>query len=224
MITAETLKFLYELSQNNNRDWFEKNKPRYEKHVKKAWEQAVDSVIAEIRRFEPDIQVSARDCIMRIYRDTRFSQNKSPYKTNLAAIISRHGRKNMEYPGYYLHLEYGNLMLGGGAYFLEKEPLHRVRRAIMRQSEQFMTLVEAPEFVTHFGSIQGEKNKVLPPEFKEAATKIPLLANKQFYYMAEMDPELSIGDQLPTLAARHYHAALGVNQFLRQALYTTQDI
>jgi uncharacterized protein (TIGR02453 family) len=218
MLTPDFLQFLYELSQNNNKDWFEKNKKRYEGTVKKPFEAVVGAVIDQVEKFEPEFHLMPKDCIYRIYRDTRFSNDKTPYKTHVGAILTKGGRKNMEYPGYYLHIEYGALNLGGGGYFLEKESLHRVRTHIAQDPEAFRALVDDPAFKSRFGEIKGEVNKVLPAEFKEAAKKEPLLANKQFYFMAELDPEEVLRPDFPAFAAEYFKAALEVNNFLRKAL------
>jgi uncharacterized protein (TIGR02453 family) len=219
MITSDMLQFLYELSQNNNKDWFEKNKKRYEDTVKKPFDQTVEEIISRIERFEPEFNLIPKDCTYRIYRDTRFSNDKTPYKTHVAAVFSKGGKKNMAYPGYYLHLEYGNLMVGGGGYFLEKEPLHRIRTHIAQDPDTFRELIQAPAFKNRFGDLKGEVNKVLPPEFKETAKKEPLLAHKQFYFMAELDPELALRADFPDLVGAYFEAARPFNEFLRKAIY-----
>lgn len=218
MLNEAFLQFLYELSQNNNREWFESNKKRFETVVKKPFEATVEAVIERLRAFEPDFTATPRDCIFRIYRDTRFSKDKTPYKTHVGAILTSRGRKNMEQPGYYLHIEFGNLMMGGGAYFLEKEPLRRVRTAIAQNPEAFKALVFDKNFVEKFGELKGEKNKVLPPEFKAAAQAEPLLANKQFYFMAETDPAHAIGHDFPDFAADYFRAGKALNDFFRRAI------
>jgi uncharacterized protein (TIGR02453 family) len=218
MLSSATLQFLYDLSQNNNRDWFEKNKARYEKDVKKPLEATVGAILDRIREFEPDWRLEPKECLFRQHRDTRFSADKSPYKTNLAAVFNPGGRKNLGYPGYYFHLEYGQLMLGGGAYFLDKPALEKVRRAIARDPEGFRALVMEPGFRDKFGDLRGETNKILPPEFREAARTEPLLFNKQFYFMAELDPETAIRPGFPETAAAYFRAAKPVNDFLVRAL------
>ncbi len=218
MINTASLQFLYELSQNNNKDWFDKNKARYEADLKKPWEATVAAIIERIKAFEPDLQSTAKESIPRIYRDTRFSTNKSPYKTNVAAIINPGGKKAVDVPGYYIHLEFGNLMIGGGAYQLEKVPLQRIRTAIAQDPETFMELVQAPDFVQKFGEIKGEQNKVLPAEFKELKAKYPLIAHKQFYFMAEMDPETALRPDFPEFVADYCAASAGLVNFLRQAI------
>lgn len=218
MLQPDFLQFLYELSQNNNRDWFEKNKKRYEATVKKPFEAFIGQLIAAMREYEPTFQVGPKECIHRIYRDTRFSSDKTPYKTHVSAILTPNGKKDMHQPGYYFHLEFGQLMLGGGAYFLEKEPLAKVRTAIAQAPETFHSILQAPDFVSHFGEIKGEKNKVLQAPFKEMAQKEPLIFNKQFYFMTETDPEICLKPDFTQYVADQFRAAKDLNQFLRAAL------
>jgi uncharacterized protein (TIGR02453 family) len=217
-MSPDFLQFLYELSQNNNKDWFEKNKPRYEKTVKKPWEDTVNAIIEGVKAFEPDFKITAKDCIPRIYRDIRFSADKRPLKENTSAMLMRGGRKNMAYPGYYMSLEFGSLNLGGGAYFLEKEPLHKVRTAIAQDPEAFKNLLEGTEFTKKYVRILGEKNKVLPAEFKEAAVKEPLLFNKQFYFMVSMDPEVTLRPDFVAFVVDYFKAAHEVNLYFRKVL------
>jgi len=91
MLQSDFLQFLYELSQNNNREWFEKNKKRYEVTVKKPFEELVGELIDRLRIIEPDFQIQAKDCIHRIYRDTRFSADKTPYKSHVSAVFTPRG-------------------------------------------------------------------------------------------------------------------------------------
>lgn len=220
MITSEFLQFLYELSQNNNRDWFEKNKKRFEATVKKPFEALVGEVIGKLKTLEPGFQIQPRDCIFRIFRDTRFSADKTPYKTHMAAVFTHKGRQSFTDPGYYLHMEFGTLSIGGGAYFLDKEPLHKVRAAIAQDPDAFKELLNAPDFKSKYGEIKGDKNKVLPAEFKEAAKKEPLIANKQFYFMADMDPEICLQPDFSDFILDYFKAGKGLNDYFRQVLQT----
>lgn len=218
MLHPDVLQFLYELSQNNNKDWFNKNKARYESTVKKPFEVLVENLIGQIGKFEPAFRTTAKESIFRIYRDTRFSGDKTPYKTHLSAVFTSRGRKTMNEPGYYLQLGFGSLSLGGGAYFLDKEPLAKVRQAIAADPKAFRRLIESPAFADKYGGIQGEKNKILPPEWKEVAAAEPLLFNKQFYFMAEVDPELVTRPDAVAQIAAYFEAARPVNEFFRSAL------
>jgi len=227
MLTSDSLQFLYDLSQNNNRDWFEKNKKRYESMLKKPFEATVAAIIERVQAFEPAYgPLVPKDCIFRIYRDIRFSKDKLPYKTNVAASFNPKGIKSnadaMSYPGYYLHLEFGSLWIGGGGYFLDKEPLHKVRTAIAQDPEAFHTLLAAPDFMEKFGGLAvGETNKVMPAEFKEAAQSEPLLRNKQFYFMSEMEPEIALRADFPDFIAGYFRAGKPLNDWLRRVVFNT---
>lgn len=218
MIQSDFLQFLYDLNQNNNKDWFEKNKKRYENAVKKPFEQLIGAVIERIRSFEPTFQIQPKDCLFRIYRDTRFSADKTPYKTHVAAVFTPKGRQSLHFPGYYMQIEFGNLMLGGGAYFLEKEPLSKLRKAIMQDPGAFRALLGDPNFSAKYGELKGEKNKVLPPEFKEAVKAEPLIAHKEFYFMTDIDPERCLQPDLADFIADYFKAGKPLNDFFRQAL------
>jgi uncharacterized protein (TIGR02453 family) len=220
MLQPDFLQFLYDLSQNNNKDWFEKNKKRYEGAVKKPFESLVGEVIERIRSFEPTFQIQPKDCLFRIYRDTRFSADKTPYKTHVSAVFTPRGRQSLHFPGYYLQIEFGNLMLGGGAYFLEKEPLTKMRKAIAQDPGAFRALLNDPVFSSKYGELKGEKNKVLPPEFKEAAKTEPLIAHKEFYFMADIDPERCLQAGLSDFIADYFKAGKPLNDYFRAALTT----
>lgn len=219
MLSTDFLQYLYDLSQNNNKDWFERNKPRYEAVVKKPFEAVVASIIERISAFDPAYAtLTPKDCIFRIYRDVRFSTDKTPYKTHVSAAFSLKSKKlavSADYSGYYLQIEFGNLLIGGGAYALDKPTLHQVRTAIVQDPTTFRALLAAPGFVAKYGELQGERNKVLPPEFKEAVKSEPMLAMKQFYFMAEIDPEVVLRPDFPEFVAAYFRAGAGVNEWLR---------
>lgn len=137
----------------------------------------------------------------------------------MGAIITPGGTKGKELPGLYIHLEAGAMMVGGGAYFLDKEPLYQVRQHIIRNPQHFKDIINHPDFKAHFeDGIRGEQNKKLPVEFQEAAVNQPLLYNKQFYVMAELDPQNALGENAIELVLSHYHALKPLNDFLIEAL------
>ena len=218
MIDQTSLNFLKDLKQNNNREWFHANKKRYEAELKGPFQELVARLIEAFQEVDPAIQIPPKDAIFRINRDTRFSKDKSPYKTNVGAIISRYGRKSKEYPGFYVHIEPGNIMMGGGAYFLPKEALYKVRNHIALHLKEFKKILTDKTFTEKFGTIKGEQNKRLPKEFQSVQTEEPLIANKQFYFMAEMDPKAALKEGLVALGASHFKAGYQVNRFLVEAM------
>jgi uncharacterized protein (TIGR02453 family) len=216
--TSEFLKFFRALKKNNNKAWFDANKECYETEVKKPFAAFVEEMLARIRTEDSKLTISAKEVIFRLNRDIRFSKDKTPYKTHMAANISAGGRKNHEEPGFYLQFGPDQMMIGGGAYMLETENLYKVRKAIIKNLEEFEALVKDKNFKQTYGTLQGEQNKVLPSEFKEYATQQPLVANKQFYYMAELEAETILKKNLPDLLMPYYHAGKAINAFLKHAM------
>jgi uncharacterized protein (TIGR02453 family) len=218
MITQETLQFLLDLSQNNNKDWFEKNKKRYEYAMKKEFTPFVQAWITAVKTFDPAVNDLAKDSIFRIYRDTRFSNDKSPYKHYFSAVVSNGGKKSPDTPGYYLQLEGGCLMIGGGAYMLEKDKLFATREKIAAMPNDFMQIIENENFTSHFEALKGEKNVRIDPVFKDAAKAYPILLNKQFYVMASLDPSLIIQPNAIETVVTYCKAMKPLNDFLSETV------
>jgi uncharacterized protein (TIGR02453 family) len=212
------LKFFRGLKKQNNKEWFDKNRELFDTEVKAPFSALVSEMIDLIREEDREIGITPKDAIFRLNRDTRFSKDKNPYKTYMAANISPDGRRNTELPGFYIQFGADKAMIGGGAYTLEKETLHKVRRAITDHQKEFANLMGEREFKKRYGEIMGEKNKTLPPEFKEAAVKQPFIANKQFYFMAELDPEVILRKDLAAYLMEYYRAGKGVSGFLKRAM------
>lgn len=213
----DAIDFFRELELNNEKPWFEANKRRYEASVKRPLESFVGDLIDALKRFDPAIAMTPKEAIFRIYKDVRFSKDKTPYKTNAGAAISRGGRKAFDVPGIYFHFDARVLAVASGYYQLEPEKIALMRRHIMRNSAELEQHLADPEFQQRFGSIAGEKNKILPPEFKEAAARQPYLFNKQFYYWGESDVRELLKDDIVEHVLSYYHAASPMNTFLGRA-------
>jgi uncharacterized protein (TIGR02453 family) len=216
--TKPFLSFLKDLSDNNNREWFQENKKRFEKDVKAPFTAFVDELIGRVNAVNPEIVLEPKDAIFRIYRDIRFSKDKTPYKTHMAAIIARGGRKGMREPGLYIQFSAADARIYSGLYMIEKNDLTLVRRHIAYNMDDFSRLIQDKTFKKVFGEIHGEKNKILPAEFVEDAAQQPLIANKNFYYFAVHKPEIVLEDNLTDLIMEHYTAAAPLNAFFSEAL------
>lgn len=213
-------RFLVNLKKYNDREWFNKNKNVYEEKVKQPFEQLVGDLIARMEKLHPGFHLELKDSIFRLNRDIRFSKDKSPYKTYVSAVIGPGGRKNMADPGMYLQLEAKSLMIFEGVYMPQKEPLSKIRAAIMDQPDRVEKLKKDKKFVALFGKIQGEVNKVLPPEFKEAAKKEPLITHKQFYFTAKYDDGKTLfRKDLVDFIMKHHAAAQPWSEFLYEAIH-----
>jgi len=212
------LKFSKALSANNTSVWFNENRKTYETEVKKPFVNFVEEMIRRIQKYEPDVQISASDAIMRINRDIRFSSDKTPYNTHVSAIISSCGKKDKSCPGLYFQLSYKYLEIYGGAYMLEKDALQNMRHYISAHLKDFSKVCNDANFKEKFGSMLGEPNKRIPPEFQKVFETEPRIANKQFYYKAKLKSGIITSDELPDVFMQYYLAGKPVNDFLKKGL------
>lgn len=216
-LTKDFFTFFKELENNNTREWFHDNKELYEVAVKEPFYELVEDLIYRIIGEEPGFELDPKDAIFRIHRDIRFSKNKDPYKLHMAAHIVPGGRKSHA-PGFYLHAGNKECMVGGGAYMLSKEQLYSIRKTIAAAPAECEELLRNKDFREKYGVLQGEKNKVVPAEFKQAARDYPLVANKQFYYMGAIEPTVFLSDDAPDILMEYYHAGRDVSEFFTRAM------
>lgn len=213
------LKFFMDLAANNNRDWFHASKKRYETVVKEPFKIFVNDLITEIKKDDSSISIEAKDSIFRINRDIRFSKDKSPYKLHMGAVISPRGRKEKSIPGIYIEITPERLGVFGGAWGPDKNQLQKIREGIVNNMDSFNKLIADKEFIKHFpDGIQGDKNKRLPKEFTEPASKQELIFNKQFFYKAELDPEVIFQDNLIETIMEYYFASKKIKNFLANSI------
>jgi len=178
--TKDTLKLLKQLKQNNNREWFNEHKPRYIEHVKEPFEVFIGDLIEALSPYFESLAITPKDAIFRIYRDVRFSKDKTPYKTKVSAIISPGGRKNKTMPGIYLEITPDDIRIYSGLYVLDSKELYNVRSHISHNMTEIQRLISEKKFVDTFTEIRGDKNKRIPKEFDEDALKQPLIYKAKF--------------------------------------------
>lgn len=165
MIQKSTLDFLKNLKKNNEREWFDANKEKY-LAAKSNVDSFVEDVIKSFTSFDKSLTgLKAKDCVFRIYRDVRFSQDKSPYKTNMGAGINRGGKK-MEIAGYYLHIEPGKTMIAGGRWMPSGDHLKKIRQEIDYNGKQLHKILSDKNFKKLFGGLDNsdEYKLVRPPK------------------------------------------------------------
>lgn len=211
------VKFFEELEKNNHKEWFDENRKRYEKEIKNPFKAFVSDLILAIQKFDPEIMIKPKDAIFRINRDVRFSKNKQPYKNNVAAYISKISKKE-QFAGYYVHLDAKGIWLGGGLYDLSTENIYKVRQEILYNESNLKEALSENGFRNEFGELQGQKNKILKPPFKEFAEEIPILYQKQFYFMKQYPVSKITSEELVKFCAEKFEKAFPVNKFLRLAI------
>jgi uncharacterized protein (TIGR02453 family) len=212
------INFFKQLSANNTGAWFNENRKTYEASVKEPFKAFVEEMITRIKKHQPEVNIGAADAIHRINKDIRFSKDKTPYNTHVSANISSQGKKSKEEPGFYFQLSPDKISIFGGAYMVEPASLQKIRAAIAKDPKGFATLYNDKEFKSKFGAIQGDKNKKIPDEFKAAVEKEPLIANKQFFYSADIKATAITKDDLADVLMEYYKAGKKMNDYLKKAL------
>ena len=172
------LAFLEDLKFNNSREWFNANRKRYDES-RAAFEALVADVMGRFAPIEDLGKTTAKDCIFRINRDVRFTKDKSPYKTNLGALIGDGGRKATG-RSYYINLEPGETFVAGGVYDPQPETLKQIRAAIAEKPNQLRKIITDKDFVRYFGELRGESLKTAPKGYANDHPAIDLLKRKQF--------------------------------------------
>ena len=208
-----------DLAGNNNKDWFDQNRKRYEVNVKDAFKNFVTHIITKLAEKDPAFKdLEASSCIFRINRDIRFSKDKTPYKMNVSAVVAPEGKKSKAINGVYFELGPEHVRVYGGVYEIDKDDLLTVREGIAKNPEKFKKLYSDATFKNVFGEILGEKNKVIPKELKEAAEKEPLIYNKQWYFYKQFDAEVVLSENLDQLILDCYKAGQPVEKFFNELI------
>jgi len=211
------LEFLKLLEQNNNRDWFNVHKADYQE-AKSVFEEILNKIITGLGQVDPHIKgIKPSDAIFRIYRDTRFANDKTPYKNNFGAHLSR-GGKNSGEPGYYFHVQPGESFISGGIYMPSSDKLKAIRKEIHLFPEDFLALIEAPSFVKYFTFFQDDKLKRPPLGFPADFPLIDYIKYKHFCPWVPMPDEWLSYPDLATRIVGLYTEMKPFNDFIYRAL------
>lgn len=175
-ISKDCLKFLNELSLNNNRDWFEANKAIFKSH-----QSEVKAVLERVKEGLSETDIIENLKMFRIYRDVRFSKDKTPYKDYFSGSLSRMGQSLRG--GYYIHLKPGDAFLAVGFWDPNKEDLFRIRKEIETDARDFHELLNNKSFKNIWGNFQGDTLKTAPKGFSKEHPEIGLLRRKNFVFI-----------------------------------------
>lgn len=212
-----TLEFLALLKQNNNREWFNANRTLYEA-AKSDFEDLVNRLIPGIYNFDPSIgTIATKQCVFRIFRDVRFSKNKSPYKTNMGGFIAKGGRKG-GYAGYYLHIDTEQSFIAGGMHMPSPDNLKKVRQEILYNIDDYKSIINKPSFKKTFGEIEGEQLKRPPKDFPSDFPDIDLLKFKSYTVFHNVDQGTLLKDGIEKYIIKVFKEMYSLNQFLNKAV------
>lgn len=217
MIDAETLDFLRRLKKNNDRSWFKAHKDEYQSALSD-FTELVAALLFRIAEFEPAvIGTEPRECLFRIYRDIRFSKDKTPYKTYFSASLGPEGKKHFG-PGYYIHLEPGSSYLAGGLYRPDSRSLYGIRMYISSHPRQFKSIVESPGFLKTFGGLGGERLKRPPTGFHMEDPAVEYLKHKSFIVRCKLPDGTVKSNRFVDRAGEIFQGMVPLNRFIGEAL------
>jgi len=214
----EGLHFLRSLKRNNNREWFQEHKSIYETQVKEPIENVVSAIAVEFDKFAPEMVASPRISVYRIYRDTRFSKDKSPYKTHAAAVFPRAGLSKHEGAGFYFHISPTELLIGGGLYMPLPEDLNAIRNHLAANPEAFLAIVKGKSFRRIFGAVGGEQLARVPAGFRPDHPVADYLRHKQFLAGRTFPPDTATSPQFYKLIMETFRGMLPFVRFLNEPL------
>ena len=215
--TEQTVAFLEALKQNNTREWFNAHKADYETHVRAPMLAIIERLAEDFPRVAPDLVASPRS-MYRIYRDTRFSSDKTPYKTHVAAAFTHRTLPKNESAALYFHFAPGQLWIGGGLYAPPTPLLHRIRQHIAADPERFRRVAESPA-LRRRGGVRGESLKRIPRGFPADHEAAEYLKLKQ--YLAggeEPDPALALSPRFCGALLRRFQTLAPFVEFLNAPL------
>ncbi len=220
MFSADTIQFLAELEGHNDRDWFNANKDRYEATVR-------EPALEFIRRMGPKLQTVSKHyeavdkkvggSLMRVYRDTRFGSDKTPYKTNIGIQFRHKLGKDVHAPGFYMHVALSGCFLAVGSWRPESESLAAMRKRIVNKPREWKAARDNKTFVRHF-DLGGDSLKRMPRGFAEDSPHPDDLRRKDHIAIAELGLDDVIGPKLVSYCTKRFAAARQYISFLTKAV------
>lgn len=213
-------KFFDELKKNNNRDWFGVNKPRYVESVVEPMGEYITAVAPHLQRISPFYIANPKahgGSMFRIYRDTRFSKDKTPYKTHAACHFRHQAGRDAHAPGFYLHIETDRVSIGGGIWRPPSKQLGQIREFIADNPSAWEKLTRSAA-VRKMDGIQGDSLIRPPRGFNPDSRHIEDLKRKSFFLMSNADAELILSPDLVTESAKVFRTVGKLNHFITDAL------
>ncbi len=219
--TDEYFQFLVDLNFNNSKAWFDENRKRYEQHVREPFKRFVTDLTFRVQEIDEEVLIEPKHAIFRINRDTRFSKDKTAYKTHMGAVLGRVKRQEPDFASFYIQLSPTESFVAGGAYFVDSKHLLSLRRYIRDNPDDLIAVIENPVFKGTYPEIMGERNKRLPKELQ--GVDLPLIANKKFYVSSPLDTKLVTSADLMDTVLERYRILLPFFRYLRTGLVYSHD-
>ena len=216
-IQPSNLEFLKQLKKNNNRDWFNANKDRYLKEHENIIAFA-DALLFEMNKHDVIENQSGKKSLHRIYKDTRFSKDKTPYKSNWSGGFQRATKSRRG--GYYFHIEAGNTFVAGGFWGPEPKDLKRIRDEFISDAAALRKILKNKKFADVFGKLEGEKIKTTPKGYDANSSAIDLLRFKQFYVIKKFTDKEVLSENFPKQMSTTFKAMRPFFDYMTEVLTT----
>lgn len=216
--SEETFRFLRGLKRHNDREWFLERKDLYLRVVRGPMEELVEHVGRALARFAAEFTANRKTSIYRIYRDVRFSPDKSPYKTHIAAVFPHRDLGKHVGAGFYVHVAPEDVFAGGGLYRPGTRELQAVRNRLAEDSPRFRRLIRAPRFRRTFGELSGEQLSRVPRAFRADHPAGDLLRYRQFLAGRTFSPASPMSARFGDDVVETFRALLPLCRFLNKAI------
>ncbi|MGI8744076.1 MAG: DUF2461 domain-containing protein [Bryobacteraceae bacterium] len=210
----EAIQFFRGLARNNNRDWFQPRKERFETHIKEPMVNLVTALNSELAKFAPEYVSDPKKAIFRIYRDTRFSADKTPYKDHIAASFSRRGLEKTGAGGFYFSVNHKEIEIAGGIYHPPPETMLAVRTHIAETHERFRRILSNRKLRQVLGELRGSELSRVPKGFDPSHAAADLIRKKDWILFVSLDPELATSPRLFDEIVTRFRAASPLLEYL----------
>jgi len=214
----EMIRFFRSLKRNNRREWFQPRKHVFEQHVKAPMLELVSAINKELLRFAPEYFTDPKKAIFRIYRDTRFSADKTPYKTHIAAIFDRRGPKELGLGGFYFSVSSEQIEVAGGIYHPPRETLFLVRHHISENHRELQKIVTNAKTRKLLGELQGDTLTRTPKGFDQDHPAARFVKMKDWIFDTKLDPALATSPKLYGEIVERFRAMAPLIEYLNRPL------
>ena len=217
-LPRRSLAFLRALKRNNRREWFQPRQEQFETDVRAPMLAIVERLADDLRSIAPEIVVDPKTAMYRIYRDTRFSENKTPYKTHVAAVFPWRGLAKHEGAGLYFHVSPDEVWIGGGMYSPQTAQLQAVREHIAGNVRRMRAIVESPGFRRHVGELEGDRLQRVPHGFPKDHAAAEYLKYRQFLAGRDLPPAFACNPKFYSTLITVFRQVAPLARFLNEPL------
>lgn len=217
--SPQGIQFLKSLKKNNNREWFQARKETFDQQIKAPMEELVQAVNSHLMDFAPMFVTEPKKAIYRIYRDTRFSNDKTPYKTHVAASLTRAGMEKHISAGYYFSIGAEEMEVAGGIYMPGPDQLRAIREHLLEHHEEFRKIVSNPSLKKLMGGLYGKPMARMPKGFPQDHPAGEFIrARHWIFYDTRLDPKLAVTPKLLGELMKRFRAMTPFLDFLNRPL------